>query len=384
VAYGGGGGGGAAGSPGPAGKNAFTITSGAFTVPAVGSTVTVTVSDASFAVVGEMLAIGNAGGGGNAGALQIQSIAGNQLTLVNPAAPPAIPPADSTQAGLLKQLSGAATDYVGGDNACHALPSASGFISKTANYGLTSADSGKYVLCSGGSWQLTLPTPVAGLNYRVRNDQGITGTTGTITLAPSGGMIDNLASLALLPQQDCAILTDGTNWRTFGLKREVILGTQDITSATASGTVLLPAGFRLFTLDFTGLQSSVADASFVFQISFDGGTTWQTAGYYTQLLTNTSATVAGTVSYNAAVQSYLGTFTASAPYGMASLKLHPGGATINANWLADATYWYVTGAFVQKYQYGGFTSSNGLVTALKYYPSSGNIVNIHLTVKGIV
>jgi hypothetical protein len=34
----------------------------------------------------------------------------------------AIPLADPTQNGLLKQVSGLSTDFVGGDNACHALP----------------------------------------------------------------------------------------------------------------------------------------------------------------------------------------------------------------------------------------------------------------------
>jgi hypothetical protein len=260
-----------------------------------------------------------------------------------------------------------------------------GFISKTAAYTLTTADSGSYVLCSGGSWTLTLPAPAFGLAYELRNDMGISGTTGTITVQPTGGTIDGLASLALLPQQECKLRSDGTNWRTFGLKREVILGTQDITVTTASSTVLLPAGFRLFTLDFAGLRSDSADATFYAQLSTDGGSTWLTGGgYYSQLLFNSSSGGVGTVAYSSVGQINLGGFTASAPYGMASLKLYPGGPSNNPDWLIDSVYWYVTGNYNQKMNYGGFYAGNLLATALKYYPGSGNITNLHLTVKGVV
>jgi len=118
------GGTGPTGPSGTAGLNSFTITSASFTVPAVGATVTVTVNDATWAQLGEMVSIANAAGASLAGALQITNIAGNTLTLLNPQPPPAIPPADSTQAGLLKQLSGNTTDYVDGTNTCRDLTSA--------------------------------------------------------------------------------------------------------------------------------------------------------------------------------------------------------------------------------------------------------------------
>src|SRR5215469_3191936 len=118
------GGTGPTGPSGTAGLNSFTITSASFTVPAIGATVTVTVNDATWAQLGEMVSIANAAGASLAGALQITNIAGNTLTLLNPQPPPAIPPADSTQAGLLKQLSGNTTDYVDGTNTCRDLTSA--------------------------------------------------------------------------------------------------------------------------------------------------------------------------------------------------------------------------------------------------------------------
>jgi hypothetical protein len=113
---------GPAGATGPQGANANTTTTAPFTVPPVGQTISVTVTDASWIVVGQMLYVDTAGGGtGQAGALQVTAKAGNTLTLLNPQPAPAIPLASSSGAGLLGTLSGASTDYVGGDNACHPL-----------------------------------------------------------------------------------------------------------------------------------------------------------------------------------------------------------------------------------------------------------------------
>jgi hypothetical protein len=78
------------------------------------------VSDASFVVVGQMLAVQGAGGTGIAGSLLVQSKSGNQLTLLNPLQSQ-IPLADSTHTGLLKQVSGVGTDYVDGTNNCQPL-----------------------------------------------------------------------------------------------------------------------------------------------------------------------------------------------------------------------------------------------------------------------
>jgi len=125
---------------------AYTTATAGFTIPALGSTVTVTVADTSWMTIGEYVYVAGAQGGGQAGALQITGIAGNQVTLLNTSAPPGLlistdsgnyaklgtdnlvyvpnAPASTSVAGLLKQLSGASTDYVGGDNACHGLVSA--------------------------------------------------------------------------------------------------------------------------------------------------------------------------------------------------------------------------------------------------------------------
>src|SRR5207244_12959300 len=80
---------GPAGPAGPAGVNAYTVTAvSSFTVPNVGATTTVTVADASWIVVGQLLYFDVAGGrAGLAGALQVTAKAGNGLTLLNPIPP---------------------------------------------------------------------------------------------------------------------------------------------------------------------------------------------------------------------------------------------------------------------------------------------------------
>jgi hypothetical protein len=259
------------------------------------------------------------------------------------------------------------------------------FVTKSAAYTLTTADSGKYVICSGGSWTLTLPTPVAGLNYQLRNDMGISGTIGTITLSPTGGTIDGLASIPLLPQQECTIITDGTNWRTFGLKREVILGTQDITSSTASGSVLLPVGYRYFELQFTGFNPVTNDDTLSCQFSTNGGSTWITTGYYYGILYNLNATTAGFS--DAENTTYLPLIGNS--YGGVATPASQSKAVI---WPGSATQWPTlevsmgsrrSVAYQVKWEVYGLLGAAGVINALKYF-AAGTINNSFLTVKGVV
>jgi hypothetical protein len=258
------------------------------------------------------------------------------------------------------------------------------FVTKSAAYTLTSADSGKYVICSGGSWTLTLPAPASGLVFQVRNDMGISGTIGTITLSPTGGTVDGLASIALLPQQECTVLTDGTNWRTFGLRREVILGTQDITSATASVTILLPAGYRLFLLDLTGLAGSVDNQNMQMLLSSDGGSTfYSTANYYFEYFINSALTTLA-ASGGGLTYGYLGTI-GTYQNGSIQLKIYPGSSTQRATWQCQSDNWASAGSFLQQALVGGsFNAATVIMNALKILPASGVINNMFLTVKGIV
>jgi microcystin-dependent protein len=293
------------------------------------------------------------------------------------------PIADTTQDGLLRKVSGLSTDYVGGDNACHPITQVNGFISKTSAYTLTSADSNKYIICSGGSWTLTLPTAVVGLTYNVRNDMGISGTTGTITIARAGAAtIDGQTSIALLPQQECTLITDGTNWRTLGLKREVILGTLDITSATGVVNVLLPAGFRVFVLDFGALTTSVDADLLQMTLSTDGGNTFLTS-YYWSMLYNSSATAAAANGGNADTTVRVG-MASNSGGASTQLKIFPGTPNQRASYLSTTEYFFVGGNFVQLLTIGGFATSPLLVNAARFVPSSGTINNMLLTVRGIV
>jgi collagen triple helix repeat protein len=72
------------GPQGVAGNDSFSTLTAAFTVPPVGSTVVVTMANAAWLVVGEMINVAGAGGSGQSGSLQVTAINGNQVTLLNP------------------------------------------------------------------------------------------------------------------------------------------------------------------------------------------------------------------------------------------------------------------------------------------------------------
>jgi len=115
------GGTGPTGPTGATGPPSVTTTTSVFTVPPIGATTTVNVANPSWIVIGELLYVSTAGGTTSAGALQVTAINGNTITLLNPNPPSVIPPADSTQAGLLNQVSGNTTDFVDGTNHSQAL-----------------------------------------------------------------------------------------------------------------------------------------------------------------------------------------------------------------------------------------------------------------------
>jgi microcystin-dependent protein len=294
-----------------------------------------------------------------------------------------IPIADSTQSGLLRKVSGKSTDFVDGTNNCQPLVGA--FITKTAAYTLTIADSNKYVLCSGGSWTLTLPAPALGLVYELRNDMGISGTTGTITLQPTGGTIDGAATLALLPGQECKLRCDGTNWRTFNRQRIVVLGTLDITTPSASGVVLLPLGYRYFEVELMGTTPVTTGDYIVGQLSLNGGSTWVATGYYTGNFYNSSATAAAFSDIENGTSFYVSPQNVAANYvmGQSRLTIWPGTASTNASWQMDSGARNNSG-YQFKWNGFGMLDGRGPVNAFKFYYSSGNIVAGSVTVKGIV
>lgn len=260
-----------------------------------------------------------------------------------------------------------------------------GIVFPTTTTNLAITDNGKYFVCSGGSWTLGLPAPALGLSYRVRNDMGITGTTGTITIHPASGTIDGVANLALLPGQEVQILTDGTNWRTFGRDRVVTLGTVDITSATSITTVLLPLGYRLFELDFAGLVSSVDGTTLEVFLSSDGGSTFITGYYWGYMINNTTSTVVA-VSGASAAYGYIGQFGTNGLGGAVQLKIYPGTSSKLPNWLSQGQYYLSSPAVNQAFSGGGTPSISvgPIMNAAKFQASSGTINSMSMTVKGVV
>jgi len=294
---------------------------------------------------------------------------------------PSGPNVVSTQAGNIATI--------GTDNLIY-VPAGSIFISKTGAYTATVADSGKEIICSGGSWTLTLPAPAVGLTYDLRNDMGISGTTGTITVQPTGGTIDNASSLALLPQQECKLRCDGTNWRTFGLKREVILATIDTVVSTANVVVLLPVGYRYFEFELDQISVDTDSPFLVFQLSADGGSTWASAAsnYMEGIIYDSSATA---VSYQYAGYTYgfmAGQQTTAAingNSGRSTFRIFPGSASAVASW-GSKNQGYSQGNARQRvwWNEGYFNAGAGVRNALKYFASAGNITRAFLTVKGVV
>src|SRR6516164_1338489 len=320
------------------------------------------------------------------GALQkLSGIATDVLNGTNAFGP--VPLSTTSNQGGILALSNKTTDFLDGTNhfqdLATAIRPANAFVTKTAAYTLTVADSSKYIICSGGSWTLTLPAPALGLTYDLRNDMGISGTTGTITVQPTGGTIDGAASLALLPQQECQLRCDGTNWRTFGLKREVILGTVDISSATPSGVVLLPVGYRFFVLDMTGLVGSTAGAYQTFVFSNNGGTTFDTAGNYREgYQYDTSNTAVG---YSWIGGQTFGTFSWTTDNaGESTLKIYPGTATSAATWQGSLSGYTISVTRVRNALSAGYWNGTGPANALRWNQSSGNLTSMFLTVKGVV
>lgn len=259
------------------------------------------------------------------------------------------------------------------------------FLSSATN--LVAADSGKYAICSGGSWILGLPTPASGLNYRVRNDMGLSGTTGTITITPSSGTIDGASSILLLAGQEAQVITDGTNWRTFGRGRRVVIGTQDL-SSSAGGTILIPPDYRFFNFSFGNLETATLGTAIAAQVSIDGGVTWYTtANYYTQYVYGVGTTTAQTVlSGQAYFYVAVNQFNTGQYPGNSFLSFFPGDATHNPTMIGSSGGVTSASANVIWNLYGFLilASPLGRINALKYFAASGNIASSMLTVEGIV
>ena len=108
----------------------------------------------------------------------------------------------------------------------------------SGNTTVTAADRSKVFVWTGGSGTLTLPTTVGSTSdfaIEVRN-QG----TGTVTLAPVGGvLIDASATITLSVQESCFVHMGATDWYTVGRGRNTAFNFTQLTKATTGGTTVL-------------------------------------------------------------------------------------------------------------------------------------------------
>jgi hypothetical protein len=156
-------------------------------------------------------------------------------------ASPAYPPADTTQAGLLNKISGLSTDFVGGDNACHDLATAS----------------------QPTIWNVRMRTFNAVGNPNFEVDQRKAGTASTLPAGATGQswMLDRwilsrvgTGTMAVAAQQVASTVTwPGTNFRITGNQLNVTLSAQQTT---------LAAGDYLFfsqSIEGSNLRALISD-----------------------------------------------------------------------------------------------------------------------------
>lgn len=172
---------GAVGPPGPtgpigvtgaAGANAFSATVEDFDLPALGGTVQVTLGDASWVTIGQMLVVQTAGGDvEDAYSLKVTDKNGDTLTLTNVGSSTTIPLAGTAQSGLLKQVSGLTSDYVDGTNSCRDLKSSVAGVTAQVPTGVVIDYAGGsppagWLLCDGTSYPTaTFPDLFAAIGY---------------------------------------------------------------------------------------------------------------------------------------------------------------------------------------------------------------------------
>lgn len=388
---------GSPGSPGANGINATALTTAQFTVPAIGATVVVPIDHPEWVVLGQMVVVGQAGGDpSTAASLKVTAInlAGKTITLETVQAGSQVL-ASTTTPGLLTQVSGLSTDYVGGDNVCHAFPvfsSSNGFVLLTSPYTATPADSGKYFVFSAlANVSFNLPAAAVGLVYTVRNNNGaasITGSGSRVNIQASGTINGAASPLALLPGQECTLVSDGTNWRAIGLQRVVVISSVDITTPVATQGIGLPVGYRMFEIDIYGILPATNQSALQMLLSITNGSNFLTTGYYDIVVFNNAATtVAGSYASNVAnarLSSALNAATSDS--GQINIKLWPTvGDGRKATWLGQAQGFVTTGPWQTSWAFtGSLQNPGGVINFAQLQMGAGNIAYGSIVVKGIV
>lgn len=264
-------------------------------------------------------------------------------------------------------------------------------VNLSASYTATASDSGKYFIFNGGTWNLQLPAAAAGLFYHVRNDMGLTAasTGGIVTILPASGgpTIDGAGSLALLAQQSCTLINDGTNWRSFGRQREVLIGGLTFTNV-ANAIFILPDGYTEFELTFSELEAVSAGPNMQCQISTDHGNTWLSGStaYYGTYAYPSTATAWGTASYSYSAWYWTHWIENAAIRHSVAVKFHPGNANEDPTFLGHSGAIYQpSGGYCGQFLLSGFYNAQGpRANALNLFTSSGNFARVTVLVKGRV
>lgn len=132
---------------------------------------------------------------------------------------------------------------------------AGAYVEKTAAYTVTTADRGRLINATTGSWTLALPaaaTAGAGFSLYVMN----TGA-GTITVDPSGAeLIDGVATRTIVAERSRLIICTGTAWVSIATGRAM----DTLTDATAN-RFLVTGGFGLGGMTPLLTNINVTDSS---------------------------------------------------------------------------------------------------------------------------
>jgi hypothetical protein len=251
---------------------------------------------------------------GVAATTHAQTVSGDDPQLTNARTPTAheashvtgsdqIPNASASTRGLLNQTSGNVTDYVGGDNACHALT-----LNGRSYYGTDVTNSGAYVVTVASDFAL-----VSGEVVWVTPTNANTAASPTLNVNSTGAKaIVNRANIALSAKEIPAnrtfgVVYDGTAWRVITPLQRVYYATSpanptiecagyDSVTAWLSYTTNTGAGITLAHLAdgvpvWIRVQNATA-ATFNWWIGATdpAGTAVQTYWVFTNALTGIAAT----------------------------------------------------------------------------------------------
>jgi hypothetical protein len=136
------------------------------------------------------------------------------------------------------------------------LNTATSVTTFASNYTAINTDRAATYVWTGGSGTLTLTSAVTLGNdwyMMVRN-----GGTGTLTIAPAGGIQINAAStLSLAPADSCMVCCSGSAFYTVGLGRSTQFNFTQLTKAVVSGSYTLSASEAANTIQkYTGTLSN--------------------------------------------------------------------------------------------------------------------------------